>query len=124
MAHFAELNELNVVVRVVAIADQDCVDENGLEVESIGIAKCIELFGGGIWKQTSYNTSANEHLNNGVPLRKNYAGIGDLYDYERDAFIAPKPEGDGWVFDEDKCIWRNPEQEAEQAAVNIGVDRV
>lgn len=131
MAYFAELDENNIVLRVVAIKDEDCLDENGNEQEQLGINRCIELFQGGIWKQTSYNTLKNAHLNGKTPFRKNYAGIGDTYDTQRDAFIAPKPDGEGWIFDEEIYWWKNPEQEAKdillasiEQQINIGVTRV
>jgi hypothetical protein len=115
MAYFAELDQNNIVLRVIAISDQDCLDENGNEQEQLGINRCLELFQGGIWKQTSYNTLKGVHANGKTPFRKNYAGIGDTYDAQRDAFIAPQPDGEGWILDEEMCWWRNPAQEAEAA---------
>lgn len=131
MAYFAELDQNNIVLRVVAINDQDCVDENGNEQEQLGINRCLELFQGGIWKQTSYNTLKGVHANGKTPFRKNYAGTGDTYDAQRNAFIQPQPDGEGWILDEEMCWWRNPAQEAEAALREsirqqyaIGVDRV
>ena len=115
MAYFAELNENNIVLRVVAINDQDCLDENRNEQEQLGINRCLELFQGGIWKQTSYNTLKGVHANGKTPFRKNYAGIGDTYDAQRDAFISQQPDGEGWILDEQMCWWRNPALEAEIA---------
>jgi hypothetical protein len=69
------------------------------------------------WVQTSYNTHGGVYYtpNTGTPdpdqskaLRKNYAGIGFTYDAARDAFIPPKPKGDGWVLDEFSCLWVQP----------------
>jgi hypothetical protein len=80
MAHFAELDENNVVLRVIVVANKDTSDANGNEVESIGVAFCQKLFGGN-WKQTSYNGN----------IRKNYAGIGYTYRADIDAFVAPQP---------------------------------
>tara|TARA_R110002126_G_scaffold51806_5_gene141495 strand:+ start:402 stop:821 length:420 start_codon:yes stop_codon:yes gene_type:complete len=59
------------------------------------------------WVQTSYNTRAGVHANGGVPLRKNYAGVGYTYDAERDAFIPPKPF-ESWTLNEESCIWDAP----------------
>jgi hypothetical protein len=115
MAYFAELNENNIVLRIIAINDQDCLDENGNEQEQLGINRCFELYQGGIWKQTSYNTLKGVHANGKTPFRKNYAGIGYTYDAQRDAFIQPKPDGDGWILDEQMCWWRNPAQEEADA---------
>jgi hypothetical protein len=124
MAYFAELDEHNVVLRVVAIADEDCLDENGFEQEHLGVNRCLELFQSGVWKQTSYNTYGGVHRNGKTPFRKNYAGIGFTYDVIRNAFIAPMPDGDGWIFNEEACQWINPVREAAQAAVLTGVTRV
>lgn len=119
MAYFAELDPNNIVLRVVSIGDQFLLDENGQEVEQLGIDFCHQLFGADtVWKQTSYNTYAGQHANGKTPLRKNYAGIGYKYDSERDAFIPPIPptlEGNEWQLDEETCIWvlvptNNPEE--------------
>jgi hypothetical protein len=61
----------------------------------------------GQWLQTSYNTHGGVHTLGGVPLRKNYAGIGYTYDTVRDAFIAPKPYL-SWTLNEDTCQWAAP----------------
>jgi hypothetical protein len=96
MAHFAELGENNVVLRVIVVDNKDTSDENGVEVESIGADFCRNLLGG-TWKKTSYNAN----------IRKNYAGIGYTYDSERDAFVPPKPFA-SWILDEDTCRWQAP----------------
>ena len=96
MAHFAELDSNNVVLRVVVISNPDTADASGVEKEHIGAAYCERLFGG-TWMQTSYNGN----------IRKNYAGIGHTYDATRDAFIAPKPYP-SWVLNETTCRWEPP----------------
>jgi hypothetical protein len=96
MAHFAELGENNVVLRVIVVANSDTADENGNEVEAIGTTFCRNLLGG-TWKQTSYNGN----------FRKNYAGIGYTYDSQRDAFIPPKPFN-SWLLNETSCNWEAP----------------
>ena len=96
MAHFAELDNNNIVLRVIVVDNRDTADANGIEDESIGIAFCRKLFGG-TWRQTSYNGN----------LRKNYAGIGYTFDAARDAFIPPKPYN-SWVLDESTCQWQAP----------------
>lgn len=96
MAHFAELDSNNVVLRVIVVGNKDTADANGVEKEHIGAAFCERLFGGN-WKQTSYNGNK----------RKNYAGIGYTYDPVRDAFIPPKPFN-SWVLNEDTCQWKAP----------------
>lgn len=96
MAHFAELDENNIVLRVIVVDNKDILDENGSESEAIGVAFCHNLLGGS-WKQTSYNAN----------FRKNYAGQGFSYDEERNAFIPPKPFSK-WVLNEDTCQWEAP----------------
>jgi len=95
MAHFAELDSNNVVLRVIVVANSDTADANGNEVESIGVAFCQKLFGGN-WKQTSYHGN----------IRKNYAGIGYTYDASIDAFVAPQPYP-SWVLDAN-AQWQAP----------------
>lgn len=95
MAHFAELDENNIVKQVIVISNQELLDENGDESESKGISFCKSLFGGE-WVQTSYNGT----------FRKNYAGIGFSYDSELDAFIPPKPFS-AWILNEE-CQWVPP----------------
>lgn len=88
MAHFAQIDENNIVVQVVVIDDEH--EHRGQEYlsEDLGL--------GGTWLKTSYNTRHGEHLYGGTPLRKNYAGKGDRYDPELDAFI-PKCPFPSWV---------------------------
>lgn len=80
MAHFAELDSNNVVLRVIVVANGDTSDAEGNEKEHIGQAFCEKLLGGR-WVQTSYNGK----------VRKRYAGVGYKYDAALDAFIAPQP---------------------------------
>lgn len=96
MAHFAELNEDNIVQRVIVVDNKDCLDANNVESEEVGIAFCHNLLGG-IWKQTSYNAN----------FRKNYAGNGYVYDSSKDAFIPPTPFSK-WVLNEETCQWEAP----------------
>lgn len=115
MAHFAELDANNMVLRVIVVGNNIILDEQGNEDEFRGVAFCQSLFGADtIWMQTSYNNS----------FRKNYAGVGFTYDQSRDAFIAPQPEGEGWVLDESTCQWHNTALEAAKSGTNIGVTRV
>jgi hypothetical protein len=83
MAHFAQLDENNIVTQVIVVADNNCLDSEGKESEEIGIAFCNNLLGGR-WVQTSYNNS----------IRKRYAGLGFTYNEELDIFIAPQPNSD------------------------------
>lgn len=99
MAHFAEIDENNIVTRVLVVGDDQ--EHRGQEflADDLGL--------GGTWKKTSYNTQAGVHTLGGTPFRKNYAGIGYSYDEVRDAFIPPKPYP-SWTLDEDKCTWSAP----------------
>jgi hypothetical protein len=99
MAHFAEINSDNIVTRVIVV---------DAESESEGVYFIQNVLGlSGRWLQTSYNTSEGAHLNDGTPLRKNYAGVGYTYDEIRDAFIPPKPFS-SWKLNENICSWEPP----------------
>jgi hypothetical protein len=99
MAHFAEIDENNIVTRVLVVDNDQ--EDRGQEF----LATDLGL--GGTWIKTSYNTIAGVHSNGGTPLRKNYAGIGYTYDSVRDAFYAPKPFA-SWTLNEDTCTWNAP----------------
>jgi hypothetical protein len=97
MAHYAELNHQNIVIRVIPGWD---------ETVKSGMEQILLLETGNIWKRTSYNTVGGQHPD-GKPFRKNYAGIGFTYDPTRDAFIPPKPFA-SWTLNEDTCLWEPP----------------
>ena len=102
MAHFAKLDENNIVTTVIV------VDNDIATSESAGVTFINNLYGtSDTWKQTSYNTVGNTHLLGGTPFRKNYAGIGFTYDESKDAFIPPKPFA-SWVLNETTCQWKAP----------------
>ena len=93
------------------------VDENGIVVNVIAITQEVLNTGGwgppDEWVQTSYNTRGGVHYgpdgkpDGGVALRKNYAGLGFIYDKVRDAFYPPKPFA-SWSLNEDTCLWVAP----------------
>jgi hypothetical protein len=88
MSYFAEIDENNVVLRVLAVPDdQEHRGEDYLANE-VGL--------GGRWIQTSFNAS----------IRKRFAGIGDTYDQTKDAFVPPKPETGDHVWDEELFDWK------------------
>ena len=87
MAHYARVE--NNIVQEVIVADKEFVDSYP-----------------GEWIKTSYNTRQGKHKLGGVPFRKNYAGIGHIWDEKRDAFY--EPQLDGQIFNEEKCIWEDP----------------
>ena len=97
MAHYAFLDQNNLVTEVIVGKNEG---EDGIDWE-----QWYGDFRGQTCKRTSYNTAAGTHRNGGSPYRKNYASIGYTYDSIRDAFIPPKPEGDGWVLNEETCWW-------------------
>ena len=99
MAHFAEIDENNVVTRVLVVSNDQ--EDRGHDFLS------NDLGLGGTWLKTSYNTVGGVHSNGGTPFRKNYAGIGFTYDSDRDAFIPPKPFN-SWNLNEDTCLWDSP----------------
>ena len=98
MAHFAQLDENNVVTQVIVVSNDDITDSNGVETESIGVAFCQKLLGANTnWKQTSYNSN----------MRVRYAGIGYSYNAELDAFVAPQPFA-SWTLDSETADWVSP----------------
>jgi hypothetical protein len=89
MAHFAQLDENDVVLQVIVVPDNQ---------EHRGHEFCANDLGlGGTWVQTSYNSS----------IRKNFAGIGMKFDRKRDAFIPAQPY-DSWLLNEQTCTWEAP----------------
>ncbi len=92
MSHWAELDENNKVLRVLVGDNNDPVGDEGYQwlIDNLG----------GTWIKTSYNAATNG-------FRKNYAGIGYLYDATLDAFIPPKPF-ESWILNEETCRWESP----------------
>jgi len=108
MASFAKI-ENNIVITVESVVNEVLKDLNGVEQETIGVQFLRTLYNepNAIWKQTSYNTNAGIHKLGGVPFRKNHAGIGYIYDSQRDAFIPQKPYN-SWILNEQTCLWEAP----------------
>tara|TARA_R110001606_G_scaffold227395_1_gene375466 strand:+ start:65 stop:418 length:354 start_codon:yes stop_codon:yes gene_type:complete len=92
MAHFAKVNQ-GLVVEVI-VADQDYIN-NMVDTSP------------GTWIQTSYNTHGGVHSDGGTPLRKNFAGVGNTYDADRDAFYDPKPYP-SWTLNSTTFLWECP----------------
>ena len=98
MAHFAQLDDNNVVTQVIVVSNDDTSDSNGVETESIGVAFCQKLLGAETnWKQTSYNSK----------MRVRYAGIGYSYNSGLDAFVPPQPYA-SWTLDNSTADWKAP----------------
>lgn len=109
MSHFAQI-ENGVVIQVI-VAEQDVIDSG--------------LFGDSkSWIKTSYNTYGGVHYDengnpdNGIALRKNYAGIGYIYDSVRDAFYAPQPYT-SWILNEQTCIWEAPVEKPQDGKLYV-----
>jgi hypothetical protein len=102
MAHYAFLNENNIVVDVIVGKDENDLAAGVSSWEDYYSARrnqrCV---------RTSYNTVGGVHSEDGTAFRKNYAGIGFTYDEERDAFIPAQPF-ESWVLNEDTCLWDAP----------------
>ena len=92
MAHYAKV--VNGIVENIIVAEADFFD-NFVDTSP------------GDYIQTSYNTSGGQHLQGGTPLRKNFAGVGHIYDAVRDAFYGPQPYP-SWTLNEETCLWEAP----------------
>jgi hypothetical protein len=110
MAHYAILDEDNVVINVIVGRDETDKSHNWEEY--------YECMGGASVKRTSYNTHGGVHMLGGTPFRKNYAGLGYTYDETRDAFI-PWKVYPSWILNEDSCTWDPPVPEPD-TAINYG----
>ena len=98
MAHFAQLDENNIVTNVIVVSNDDCLDADGNEAEAVGIAFCKSLLGADTnWVQTSYNDN----------IRFRYAGIGMKYDSGNDVFYPQSPYP-SWKIDASTWAWDAP----------------
>ena len=101
MAYYAFLNDKNIVTEVIVGKE-----ENEL-LEGVSPEQYYGNIRKQVCKRTSYNTYSGVHLLGGTPFRKNYAGIGYLYDEDKDAFIPPQ-DYPSWVLNETTCLWEAP----------------
>jgi hypothetical protein len=123
MAHWAELDENNTVIRVLVGDNNDLAGDEGYQwlIDNLG----------GTWIKTSYNTLNGVHAEGGTPLRWTFAGVGYTYREDLDAFIAPsiyvgwvfdstimdwvapvpKPDSGLWIWDNETVSWKEPEVE-------------
>jgi hypothetical protein len=98
MAHFAQLDQNNIVTQVTVVSNEDMLDNKGKEVEALGVAVCESVVGPGPWVQTSYNGNK----------RRRYAGVGMMYSVEHHAFLLPQPYP-SWTLDlDDPGDWVAP----------------
>ena len=107
MAHFAELDENNIVKQVIVV-DNENILKDGIEDEQTGIEFIRNIVGEyTTWKKASYNTKGVVHTGGGIPFRKNFPGVGWIYDETRDAFRIEQPYP-SWVLNEQTCLWEAP----------------
>ena len=106
MAHYAFLNDNNIVTEVITGVDEDAKDDLPDEFDSW--EEFYADFRGQTCKRTSYNTIGNEHNDRGTAFRGNYAGIGYTYDETNDVFYGPKPYTK-WIMNETTWLWEAPE---------------
>lgn len=120
MAHFAELDENNIVIRLTVIHNNELLDEDGIEEESNGVEFLQSLYGEDtVWKQCSYNTYGNKYWvmemqednfekkvegDQSKVFRGNYPAEGYTYDTENDVFIAPQPD-ENYTLNETTWLW-------------------
>jgi len=122
MAHFAKIDENNIVTRVERISDSIITDSNGVEQENLGVEFLRKIYNepNAKWIQTSYNSSCGKYYKPGLPrtdenldpdqskvFRKTYAGIGYSYLPDVDAFKQNQPFN-SWTFNEQKWLWEAP----------------
>ena len=101
IAHWAEIDNDNIVTRVLVVAD-DKEDGQKFLAEDLGL--------GGTWKKCSYNTIGGVHQLGGTPYRYNFAGQGFTFDSTKGtdgAFIPPKPFA-SWTLNATSCLWEAP----------------
>ena len=105
MAHYAFLDENNIVQEVLVGIDENDTTElpNGYD----SWESYYSFIKGMICKRTSYNTNNNQHLFGGTAFRGNYAGVGSIYDTNNDVFYRPQPFP-SWILDENTWTWKAP----------------
>ena len=109
MAHFAQLDENNIVIDVKVVNNEVILDDQGIENEQIGIEFCKSLFGQDTnWVQTSFNANFRFH----------YAGIGYTYNPDLDAFVPPKTFP-SWSLNETTIEWDPPKPQPQETQENV-----
>jgi hypothetical protein len=114
MAHFAKIGLNSRVLGVHVVNNSDILNGDGVEDETVGKQFLESIHGWPLWIQTSYNTMAGKHYTDGQEsadqskaFRKNYAGIGKVWDEDRNMFYDKQPYP-SWTLDEDKGHWDPP----------------
>ena len=122
MAHFAKLDSDNIVLAVLKVENNNCLNSDGIEQESVGIEFLKQSTGWLLWKQTSYNTKEGVYYdpNTNLPssdqskaFRANFAGIGMVYDAEFDIFRQASKPFPSWILNTTKGIYEAPVPEPE-----------
>ena len=111
MAHFAKIGDTSKVLAVLTLDNKDMLNADGVEDESVG-QKYLEKHNNWpaqMWIQTSYNTSANTHKSgdNTKAFRGNYAGIGYIWDKDKNIFYPQSPHA-SWVLNTSDACWHSP----------------
>tara|TARA_R110000851_G_scaffold167540_1_gene313193 strand:+ start:53 stop:496 length:444 start_codon:yes stop_codon:yes gene_type:complete len=109
MAHFAKIDNDNIVLQVLTLDNASLLNDSKVETESVGQAylETHNNWPANLWIQTSYNTVGNEHLLGGTPFRGNYASIGYTWDITNQIFWPPKPYT-SWVKNTTIARWESP----------------
>ena len=107
MAHFAKIGLNSRVLGVHVVNNSDILNGDGVEDEEVGKQFLENIHGWPLWIKTSYNTLGGVHKLNGTPLRKNYAGIGMIWDEDKDMFYGKQPYV-SWTLNEGTGQWDPP----------------
>ena len=109
MAHFAKIDENNLVINVVTLNDSDMLDSENNPSETVGqnYLQTHNNWPSNLWIQTSYNTKENKHLLGGTPFRGNYAVVGGTWDSVNNIFLPEKPYS-SWVKNTTEARWQSP----------------
>jgi hypothetical protein len=109
MAHFAKIDNDNIVLQVLTLDNVNMLNESNVETESVGQAYLEQHnnWPANLWIQASFNTVENKHLNGGTPFRGNYPGIGYTWDSTNQIFWPPKTYG-SWVKNTTDARWQSP----------------
>ena len=107
MAHFAKIGLNSKVIAVHVVNNSDMLNGDGVEDEAVGRQFLENLHGWPLWIQTSYNTNGGVHSLGGTPLRKNYAGIGKIWDEDKDMFHDKQPYP-SWSLNDSTGLWDAP----------------
>jgi len=109
MAHFAKIDENNLVINVVTLNDSDMLDSENNPSEPVGqnYLQTHNNWPSNLWIQTSYNTKEGKHLLGGTPFRGNYAVVGGTWDSVNNIFLPEKPYS-SWVKNTTEARWQSP----------------